>query len=228
MRLFLIALSFLTALPLPLKEVSPEEFRRAAAFYPLVGYVLGGGLGLMTWLLSGLEGGLRGALLLALWLLLTGMLHLDGLLDLGDALFSPKPPEERRRILKDVHLGSFAFGVGFSHLLLKWQLLTHTPPFPLFLLPGGVRFLLLFLMPLFPAHPGLGERVRGAGVGLGAVFALPALLLFPLPLLFAFLGMLGLGLLAKGRLGGLSGDVYGAMIELGELLALLGFVLMEG
>lgn len=228
MRLFLIALSFLTALPLPLKEVSPEEFRRAAAFYPLVGYVLGGGLGLAAWLLSGLEGGLRGAFLLALWLLLTGMLHLDGLLDLSDALFSPRPPEERRRILKDVHLGSFAFGVGFSHLLLKWQLLAHTPPFPLFLLPGGVRFLLLVLMPLFPAHPSLGARVRGAGVGLGAVFALPALLLFPLPLLFAFLGMLGLGLLSKRRLGALSGDVYGAMVELGELFALLGFVLMEG
>lgn len=191
-----------------------------------MGYVLGGGLGLTAWLLSGLEGGLRGAFLLALWLLLTGMLHLDGLLDLSDALFSPKPPEERRRILKDVHLGSFAFGVGFFHLLLKWQLLAHTPPFSFCL--GGVRFLLLVLMPLFPAHPGLGARVRGAGVGLGAVFALPALLLFPLPLLFAFLGMLGLGLLSKRRLGALSGDVYGAMVELGELFALLGCVLMEG
>jgi adenosylcobinamide-GDP ribazoletransferase len=233
MRPFWLALSFLTTFPVPrLGQVQPGEMRSASAFYPVAGYCLGGVLALAAWLTQPLPEGLQGALLLALWLGLTGMLHLDGLLDSADALLSMKPPEQRLKILSDLHLGSFAFGVGFVHLLLKWQLLASGPsPWLLLCLPAIVRFVLLVPMNLYPAArpEGLGARSREGRTGLALLFALPALLLFPWQALAVLLAVLLLARWAAGRLGGgLSGDVYGALVEVGESAGLLAGVLLAG
>jgi len=232
MRSFWLALGFLTTFPVPrLGEVRPGEMRSASAFYPLAGYCLGGVLALAAWLAQPLPDGLQGALLLALWLGLTGMLHLDGLLDSADALLVMKPPGERLKVLSDPHLGSFAFGVGFVHLLLKWQLLAWGPsPWLLLCLPAIVRFVLLVPMNLYPsARPeGLGARSREGRLGLALLFALPALLLFPWQALGVLLAVLLLARWAAGRLGGgLSGDVYGALVEVGESVGLWVGVLLE-
>ncbi|WP_018466663.1 adenosylcobinamide-GDP ribazoletransferase [Calidithermus timidus] len=231
MRPFWLALAFLTTFPVPrLGEVRPGEMRSASAFYPVAGYCLGGVLALAAWLTQALPDGLQGALLLALWLGLTGMLHLDGLLDCADALLAMKPPGDRLKILSDVHLGSFAFGVGFAHLLLKWQLLAWGPsPWLLLVLPAIVRFVLLVPMNFYPAArpEGLGARSREGRIGLALLFALPALALFPWQALAVLLAMLLLARWAAGRLGGgLSGDVYGALIEVGESAGLLMGVLL--
>lgn len=231
MRPFWLALGFLTTFPVPrLGEIRPGEMRAASAFYPVAGYCLGGVLALAAWLTQPLPDGLQGALLLALWLGLSGMLHLDGLLDSADALLAMRSPEERLKILSDPHLGSFAFGVGFVHLLLKWQLLALGPsPWLLLCLPAIVRFALLLPMNLYPAArpEGLGARSREGRIGLALLFALPALLLFPWPALGALLAVLLLARWAARRLGGgLSGDVYGAMIEVGESAGLLVSMLL--
>ncbi|WP_174720027.1 MULTISPECIES: adenosylcobinamide-GDP ribazoletransferase [unclassified Meiothermus] len=232
MRPFWLALGFLTTFPVPrLGEIRPGEMRSASAFYPVAGYCLGGALALVAWLAQPLPEGLQGALLLALWLGLTGMLHLDGLLDCADALLAMKPPGERLKVLSDPHLGSFAFGVGFAHLLLKWQLLTLGPsPWLLLGLPAIVRFALLVPMNLYPAArpEGLGAGSREGRLGLALLFALPALASFPWQALAVLLVMLLLARWAASRLGGgLSGDVYGALIEVGESAGLLVGVLLR-
>lgn len=219
-------MGFLTTFPVPpLGEVHSGEMKAASAFYPVAGYLIGAVLALLAWLTAGLPDGLQGALLLAAWLACTGMLHLDGLLDTADALLSMKPPAERLRILGDVYLGSFAFGVGFMVLLLKWQLLAAGPsPWLLLGLPALVRFALLLPMNLFPAArpEGLGARSREGRLMPAFLFALPALLAFPWVGLAVVAAMLGLAYWAAGRLGGgLSGDVYGMLVELGELVGLL-------
>ncbi len=199
--------------------------KAASAFYPLAGYLIGAVLALLAWLSAPLPDGLQGALLLAVWLACTGMLHLDGLLDAADALLSMKPPAERLRILGDVYLGSFAFGVGFVVLLLKWQLLAANPsPWLLLCLPALVRFGLLLPMNLFPAArpEGLGARSREGRIVPAFWLALPAMYFFPWVALAVVATMLLLAYWAAGRLGGgLSGDVYGMLIELGELVGLL-------
>lgn len=225
-RPFWLAVGFLTTFPVPnLGEVKDGEMKAASAFYPLAGYLIGGVLALVAWLTAALPDGLQGAILLAVWLACTGMLHLDGLLDSADALLSMKPPAERLRILGDVHMGSFAFGVGFVVLLLKWQLLASSPsPWLLLCLPALVRFALLLPMNLFPAarKEGLGARSREGRVFPAFVFALPAIYFFPWVALAVVVAMLLLASWAARRLcGGLSGDVYGALVELGEVAGLL-------
>lgn len=231
MRPFWLAIGFLTIFPIPpLGQVKEGEMRAASAFYPVAGYLIGGVLALVAWLAAGLPDGLQGAILLALWLACTGMLHLDGLLDSADALLAMKPPAERLRILDDVQIGSFAFGVGFVVLLLKWQLLSAGPSLWLLLcLPALVRFALLLPMNLFPAAraEGLGARSREGRVVPAFLLALPALVAFPWVALGVMAVMLLLAYWAAGRLGGgLSGDVYGMLVELGELAGLLVFVVL--
>jgi adenosylcobinamide-GDP ribazoletransferase len=226
LRPFLAALALLTALPVR-GVFSQEEMRRGVGFFPLVGYLLGGVLALAS--LLPLPPGLEGALLLALWLGLTGFLHLDGLLDSADALLGAKPRERRLAILKDPHLGAFAFGVGGLYLLLKWQALVPPPP-PLFLLllPGFARFLVLPFLNLYPlAREGMAALVRGGPLLPSLILALPLPLLFPLPAFLAVLAAFAVARLALSRLGGLTGDVLGAMIALAELGGLLGYALWK-
>lgn len=230
MRPIWLAIGFLTTFPVPdLGQVKPGEMRAASAFYPLAGYLIGGVLALVGWLTNPLPDGLQGALLLSAWLACTGMLHLDGLLDSADALLSVKPVPERLRILGDVHLGSFAFGVGSLVLLLKWQALSANPTAGLLLcLPAVARLAVLLPMNLFPpARPeGLGALSREGRILPAALLTLPAAVFFPGVTVAVMVGVLLIAYWAAGRLGGgLSGDVYGALIELGELIGLLSFVL---
>lgn len=230
MRAFWLAIGFLTTLPIPKPGVHQVgDLKAASAFYPIAGYLLGAMLALTAWLTQPLPDGLHGAILLALWLGMTGLLHLDGLLDCADALWVANPPEQRLRILSDVHTGSFAFGVGFVHLLFKWQLLAADPsPWLLLCLPAITRHLVLFPMNLHPAAKpdGLGARSRGGPVIIATLFTFPALILFPWPALATLTVMLLIARWAAARLGGgLTGDVYGALIEIGETVGLLvGFL----
>lgn len=225
-----LALTFLTTLPLPhVGEVGRGEFRRASGFYPLAGYVVGGAVALVLWGVSalGLPSGVGAALALAAWLTVTGMLHFDGLVDAGDALLVMKSPARRLEILADVHVGAFGLATGTVALLLKWSALAALPN-PLAVIGAAVAARLAVLLPmnLYPAAraESLGARSREGWWSMGVLVALPALLLPHAPV--AFLAALAAALLvarfAAGRLGGgINGDVYGAVIEAGEIAALL-------
>ncbi len=181
LRAFRLALALLTLLPLAPKEALPENFPRSTVFFPLVGCLLGLLLAFLA--LLPLPEGFLATLLLALLLGLTGFLRLDGLLDAADALLGAKSREERLRILKDPHLGPFAFGVGGLYLLLLWQGLALVPD-PLFLLPGFARFACLPFLRRYPLlGPGMAALIRGGPLLLPSLLALPFFLLFPLPAL---------------------------------------------
>jgi adenosylcobinamide-GDP ribazoletransferase len=226
MRSLWLAVGFLTIFPVPdVGQVKPGEMQRASAFYPVAGYLIGAVLAVVAWLTHGYPDGVQGALLLAVWLACTGMLHLDGLLDSADALLVMKTPQDRLRILGDVYIGSFAFGVGFAALLLKWQLLAQNPSWvALLCIPALVRFALLLPMNLFPAarKEGLGALSGQGRLWPAAAFALPAIVFFPWLALGVTLLMLAVAFWASRRLGGgISGDIFGALVELGEVAALL-------
>jgi adenosylcobinamide-GDP ribazoletransferase len=224
-----LAHTFLTTLPLPhVGEVQEGEFRNASGYYPAVGWTLGILLCLAMLLFSSLPNTVRAALLVAVWFGLTGMLHFDGLVDCGDALLAAKPPEKRLEILSDVHMGAFGLGVGAVHILLKWSALQSLGHWlPLLLAPVLARAALLIPMNIFRSAraESLGARSREGNWRVGFLIAMPAVLLAPKLAVVAILAALAVAWFASSRLnGGISGDVYGAIVEITEVAVIIAAI----
>jgi adenosylcobinamide-GDP ribazoletransferase len=233
-----LALTFLTIFPYPRHLIStPAELARSMVWFPLIGLFLG----LFLW---GAYLGLgfifpsivASAMLLALLVVATGGLHLDGLADTLDGLGGGKTPEARLRIMKDSSLGTFGVLGLILILLLKFVLflaLTEKAELrALWLFPIVSRWSLVGLAYLSPyARPegGLGEAMTSLVSGRHFLLATLSAVLFVL-LAFRLRGLLALGLIALStwlashyfnrRLGGITGDVLGAVNELHEVLAL--------
>ena len=122
---FLMAISMFTVIPLPRYEWDDEGGKNIMKFYPAIGLIVGiiwyGVFRLLN--LLGASIMVTTAITLITPFILTGMLHLDGYMDVCDALLSRRDKEEKLRILKDPHTGAFAvisvvmlFVVNFSAL----------------------------------------------------------------------------------------------------------------
>ena len=127
MRSFLIAVAFLTIVPIRFRSQLPAAaVARSRFWFPVVGLLLGLALGGLANLVAGLgKPSLEAFLVLLAWVLLTGALHLDGFTDLCDGLFGGSTPEERLRIMKDPHLGTFGLVGGVLLMLGKFVLLVE-------------------------------------------------------------------------------------------------------
>lgn len=242
MRSLKQALIFLTILPLRLSgEFQPGDLGRAAAWYPLVGLLIGAALAAALWGLALILPGMAaGVLVTGLWALLTGGLHLDGLADCGDGLLSAAAPERRLEIMKDPRLGTFGGIALVAQLLLKVSLITALAAAPARLIVVGLltspvlaRWLVLIVGWQPMARPGgLGAEFK-LGLSPRAFWlaaVLPVVLLIvggPRGMLAAVLAhsvALGAIVISKRRLGGATGDVIGMTIELAESAAMLAFV----
>ena len=228
------AIGFLTILPVPKnRDYSGVTLSSACQWFPLVGWLIGGLLWLLAVVIGSLPMGVGAVLLLGGWLLLTGMLHFDGLLDCADALLVPVSVERRLAILKDVHVGAFGVGVGGLALLLKWQVLSAVLMeqsifgnglVGLLFVPVLARSAVLWPIVRYPAArlDGMGAAVQRGGLVLPILCALPALLFAPFTggaVLFTM--VVGSWWAAKRLNGGLTGDVYGALIECAEIVGVL-------
>jgi len=241
LRRFFLALQFLTISPSFWKgELWPEDLGRSVAFYPLIGALIGGAL----WGVAAIAGNrvtpsVRAFLLLVTWTVITGALHVDGFLDACDGLFGGMTPERRLEIMHDVHYGSFALAGGALLFLGKYAgLQSIGTPAILVLIPVLGRWGMALSIWAFPyaRKEGLGKAVKD---GMRAV-DLAAALLTSL-LISAFLGWKGLaawgigttsaltaGKYASAKLsGGITGDIYGAVCEVTELITLLGIAVLR-
>ncbi len=232
-----LAFSLLTTIPIPAPATwNPGDSGRAAGWYPLVGLVIGLLVAGIHWLAGlFLPPLVTGALALTAWVALTGGLHLDGLADCADGLLYPGAPEKRLEIMKDPRLGAFG-GIGLGLLLLlKFSALASLTPA---MLPGLLLAASLARWSLLPA--GLMPLARSGGMGadfaaglrkaslfwggliplgLALVLGWNGLLAVTLGLLTAF----GVLTLAKNRIGGVTGDVFGLLVEVIEIVVLLVF-----
>jgi len=243
-RLFLTACRFLTRLPLPSAgDSTPRLAAGSMVAFPLVGAILGVLLVLADAALRLLLPALPAcALLLALWVALTGGLHLDGFIDCCDALWAAKPPAERLEILRDVHVGAYGVAGGALLLIVKFSALTALPAawrWPLLLLaPLAARWAMVYATARYPyarRGPGLGlwfkEALRpahllGATLVAGILAMAVNIWLGPAMLLLAWLLTLALAAWTHSRLGGLTGDVYGMICEVIEPAILLAGVIL--
>lgn len=252
MRSLLVAVAFLSIVPVHFRVLPVAAVvARSRWWYPAVGLLLGA-------LLGGWTAGLRhwlgptalsAFLVLLVWVGLTGALHVDGFCDLCDGLFGGRTAEDRLRIMKDPHLGTFGLVGGVLLLLGKFvgvEATLSNPRGPWIVgaavLVGRCLALAMAAGSRYPRSEGTGKTlVEATHAGEGWLFAAVAALVTVLalagpdwgevsgrrlrwalvPFLAALLVVLVLKQLCRRRLGGITGDCLGAAIETAELTFLL-------
>ncbi len=238
MRGLRTAVAFLTIVPVGRAHRPREgDFGRAAVWFPVVGLLVGLTLAGVDWCGRVLwDPYVAAALVLGATVVVTGGLHIDGLMDAADALFSRQSRERMLEIMRDPRSGALGVAAGVCVLVAKlaayghlagpdhWRVIVAAPV--------AGRLAMVVALGLFPyaREQGTGaemtnetgaRHVAGAvllGIG-GAIALLGVAALCLLGLAIVLVAVLG-GY-ASRRLGGLTGDVYGALNELVELAALL-------
>lgn len=228
-------LGFLSRLPVGTDERAWEAFRRTPVAFVIVGYVLGVVLALPLFLPLP---DVTLALVFVSWLyLVTGITHLDGLADLGDAFVVHGDRRTRREVMRDTTLGVgglLAVVLAVTGLVLAALLLAELPRRVVLVVVAAEVSAKLGMGALAclgtAAHDGFGSAVSNElsarNLFVPALVATPvALLAWPRPATaIAFgaglFGSVVVGWLATRRLGGISGDVLGASNEVARLFAL--------
>ena len=237
--------ALLTRLPLRASDAALARGAAAAWSWPLVGAVLGGiaGLAAVVLLAMGLPAPLAAGLALGAMVAMTGALHEDGLADTVDGFWGGWTPARRLEIMKDSQIGSYGVIALILSLGLRWMALSLLCEAGLILpaliaagaLSRAVMPGLLHALP-FAREGGLSRSVGRVpfdtvvlGAAVAAVVALLALGLGALGLiLMAGLAGWGMGALARGKIGGQTGDVLGASQQLAEVAVLVTLVALIG
>ncbi|HET6485446.1 MAG TPA: adenosylcobinamide-GDP ribazoletransferase [Spirochaetia bacterium] len=232
MRRFFSALSFLTVIPVPQSLKSTRDNGMFAG-YPAVGLLLGILYSVLLFCARFLLSmPISTVLLLAVMLFLTGAIHLDGLADCADAFYGHRDRETTLRILKDPRIGTMGgAAIGLS-LLARYAALVSIPQTPVLLaLPFATAFSRTSVLMAMRALP----YVRSTGilnptvsvtrplVALACLVILAILIAFPIPTAAAALALALFWRLSWKRIGGCTGDVLGATIEIAEIVFLVAF-----
>ena len=232
MRGLILALGFLTRLPLPaVRDFQPAEFARALVWFPAAGLVVGAAVALAAALGAALDPWLGALAGVVMWAWITSGLHLDGLADTADALGAAhRDPARFLAVLADPHVGSFGvialvLQLAAKLVLLHWLLILEAPWLVLVLIAAWARWSAAgWALLLPPLKPGLGERLSRHGKRAGWIAGGLALAVLSTVAPLAFVALIpgGMwGVWMRLKLGGQTGDILGAGIEWCESAALL-------
>ncbi len=244
MRGFLLALQFLTIIPIGARlSIDKNKLHQVVVYFPLVGLLLGLILSGVSSLLSliPLEKFLTNAILVILLIILTGGLHLDGLADTFDAFLSRKSKPEMLKIMRDSHIGVMGVLSLISIILIKISLFCSLDlslkNASLILMCLLSRYSLVFSMFSFPYAreegkaktfiEGMNFKIFGLATTIALfcviiLWQLIGLLVFILVMIFVFL----IGKFITKKIGGITGDSLGAINELVEVFVLLNILIL--
>ena len=253
MKSLILMIQFMTRYPIPVTiEFTAERFVQGMKWLPLVGLLVGLPTTVAFLIANRLLGGEIGAIVaVILLILITGGLHLDGIADTADGLFSYRSRERMLEIMRDSTLGTNGVIAIVLTVLLKYFLLhnipTHGAALAVLLTPVIGRMALVWHSAVaryareergigdFVNQTGLAQAAAATGVSLGIVagalalwgleprfVAMMVIILHAPAILLAMLFAFYL----KGRLGGITGDTLGATIELTEISTFLVFLLV--
>jgi adenosylcobinamide-GDP ribazoletransferase len=233
------AVAFLTVIPAADSVGSPGE-RLGRAYFPVVGAAIGLIAGVAFVVVSAIAGSLLAAVAaVAVLAILTGGLHLDGLADAADGLFGVGSLERRLEVMRDPRVGSFGAVALVLVIVADIAALSSLNPARalIALVVSGALSRLAILVVIVAARyrheSGLGTAVQGGhrvfDVLLGAALTVAICLLDPrraaLAAVMVALAATIVVALSRRRIGGVTGDIYGAVSEIGQLAALVAFVI---
>lgn len=238
---FLLSLQFLTVFPLRITKVSTQKMAWAAAFFPLVGLLLGSALAGINALLGilGFPELVTSIILVVSLVVITGGMHLDGLADTVDAFLSNKPKAQMLLIMRDSHIGVMGVLSLISIILLKIGLIYSLNPessiaaLPLMcVLSRWSMVLAMFLCPYARQDGKALAFIRGMNykifsaatiITLICVFGIwqvKGLILLLIIAAYTYLS----GRFFNSKIGGMTGDTLGALCELSEIIVLLSVI----
>ena len=241
---FITGFQFLTRIPIVTQsEWSLESFGRSVKFFPVIGGIIGLVLFGFVYIVQQLLGSrvpihVMAIGVIVLEIVLTGGLHCDGLMDTVDGVFSGKSRARMLEIMKDSRVGAFG-AMAFSLLILvKYSLIIDIEsmllPLALLVMPIVGRAAVVIGITLYPyaRENGLGKVFYQCShrhtLYIAGITTL--LLLIALGEIAIISGIAGIVITivfcqyVSKKLGGLTGDVYGAIIELTEIIVLVVFV----
>lgn len=226
---FALAVSMLTTVPMfKIHNFYKGINGYGVMFYPLVGFLLGAVLWGVHALLSPYIASVHlGIIIFALWVLLTGALHLDGFSDTVDGLYAPK--DRALEVMKDAHVGGMGMIISVAFLILKASSLAHFELFyllPLVLLLSRLNAVLAIYFYPYISQSGMGtlakEELTKKQMLLALFYSFLIVLLYNklLLLVSALLVLFVIKSIFVKRYGGFTGDIYGFTIEVTELVLL--------
>ncbi len=238
------AVAFLTRVPVGrFIRVEAADVGRGAWLFPVVGGVVGGAAGLLADVTSAwLPALAAGALAVAVAALLTGALHLDALADTADSLGAASR-ERALEIMRDHSVGTYGtvtlIVVCLTDAALLGTLAQTDDAAAVGLAAGAAgraaMLPLAFALPYARSDEGQGRLLVGIGPGpvvlgvaLAVLLALPAGAAGLCGLAAAVLVAAVLGVEARRRYGGVTGDVLGATAKVAETAALVAAVVVLG
>ncbi|RKT82507.1 adenosylcobinamide-GDP ribazoletransferase [Saccharopolyspora antimicrobica] len=233
-----LSVSWLSVLPIPARRVDDATCRQAIAFAPLVGALVGGSGALALWGLTGLGAPplLAGLLTVAVLVLVTRGMHVDGLADSVDGLGCYGPPERALSVMRDGGAGPFAVVALILVLGIQAVSLAELSANPLVVVlacaVGRAGFVLCCRRGVPPARPeGMGALVAGSqptwlvAAWWLALFAVAAIAVdwhTAIAVAAAAALLLAFTHHVRRRFGGITGDVLGAASELATTVVLIG------
>ncbi|MBQ6948095.1 MAG: adenosylcobinamide-GDP ribazoletransferase [Firmicutes bacterium] len=228
MKSFVLMLSFFTRLPVPYVEYEEKLYIKGIKTIPFVGIVLGLILYLVSFLTFWMDPEVSAVVLLMTYIFMTGGLHLDGLADTCDGVFSGRDRERMLEIMKDSRIGSFGVLAMLFFFIFYAVMYQFLPREALLILPVIGKS-----APLISAS--LADYARPSGMGqllvdniktpeVAVAVALPLVLSvvmgvgYIIAAVVAELSVVALTKWLKKKLGGITGDTHGMVCEVSQMV----------
>lgn len=234
-----VAFQFLTRLYLPINvEWDTANLRRSLMWFGLVGAFIGVILaGAMTLFNRfDLIPAVSAIIILIIWIFITGGMHIDGISDMADGFFSMRDKEKTLEIMKDSHVGAFGVITIVFLLLIKFEMLKEFIIIEknvwLLILPPTIARIAAGLVLSFyetTKKSGLGYTFHSSNprifwaIGFIVTLIISSILNIK-SLIFIGIAILASNLMAlwaKKKIGGLNGDIYGAIVETVEVIGMV-------
>lgn len=246
MKGLVLALQFLTRFPVPISvEFNEKNLKKALFFFPVVSALIGLCVGFGFLCLSQFNLKVASLFSCILWIVLSGGLHMDGLADMFDGFLSNRSTEDILDIMKDSRVGTFGVLSLLLVIISKIILLSalgetlipdgiYGPnPLTLAIVLISARLGVLHSIAFYPParSKGLGKMFQDCKpkkmVLISSLIYLLLITFFEAHFLIVyFIGILNghlISIWSVKKINGVTGDVFGAIMELGEVVCLLGF-----
>lgn len=246
-----LALSYVTACPFLQKPSSEQEIAGLSKYLPVVGLVVGAVLATLSFVLhlAAAPPAVIGALIVTIWIAFTGGIHLDGLMDAADGIFSHRSRERMLEIMRDSRTGNFGAVCGFLLMLCKFAGVVSADQTicwaALLVVPAWARWCEVITIGCYPyaREEGMG-KIWHSSTSVPRDIVISALLpVLVTAVICYFTGawqQIGLacsatvtcGLIAamyiNAQINGQTGDTYGAVVEISEAAGVIALAIAYG